>query len=70
MYAQSCPTLCNPVDCSLPGSFVHGISQQDPGEGCHLLLQRILPTQGPNGLPQLLQRQSGSLPLSHPNVHQ
>ena len=22
---QSCPTLCNPVDCSLPGSFVHRI---------------------------------------------
>ena len=25
--AQSCPTLCNPVDCSLPGSSVHGIFQ-------------------------------------------
>ena len=25
--AQSCPTLCNPVDCSLPGSPVHGILQ-------------------------------------------
>ena len=25
--AQSCPTLCDPVDCSLPGSSVHGISQ-------------------------------------------
>ena len=24
---QSCPTLCNPVDCSLLGSSVHGISQ-------------------------------------------
>ena len=24
---QSCLTLCNPMDCSLPGSFVHGISQ-------------------------------------------
>ena len=24
---QSCPTLCNPMDCSLPGSFVHGILQ-------------------------------------------
>ena len=22
---QSCPTLCNPMDCSLPGSSVHGI---------------------------------------------
>ena len=25
--AQSCPTLCNPVDCSLPGSSVHEILQ-------------------------------------------
>ena len=24
---QSCPTLCNPMNCSLPGSSVHGISQ-------------------------------------------
>ena len=25
--AQSCPTLCNPMDCNPPGSFVHGILQ-------------------------------------------
>ena len=25
--SQSCPTLCNPMDCGLPGSSVHGISQ-------------------------------------------
>ena len=24
---QSCPTLCDPIDSSPPGSFVHGISQ-------------------------------------------
>ena len=24
---QSCPTLCDPMDCSSPGSFVHGILQ-------------------------------------------
>ena len=24
---QSCLTLCNPMDCSPPGSSVHGISQ-------------------------------------------
>ena len=24
---QSCPTLCNPMDCGLPGSLVHGIFQ-------------------------------------------
>ena len=25
--AQSCPTLCDPKDCSLPGSSVRGIFQ-------------------------------------------
>ena len=24
---QSCPTLCDPVDCNLPGSSIHGILQ-------------------------------------------
>ena len=27
LVAQSCLTLCNPTDCSPPGSSVHGISQ-------------------------------------------
>ena len=26
-FALSCPTLCNPMDCSLPGSSIHGIFQ-------------------------------------------
>ena len=25
---QSCPTLCDPMDCSLPGSSVHRILQE------------------------------------------
>ena len=25
--SQSCVTLCNPMDCSLPGSSIHGIFQ-------------------------------------------
>ena len=25
--AQSCPTLCDPVDCSPPGPSIHGILQ-------------------------------------------
>ena len=25
---QSCPTLCDPMDCSLPGSSIHGIFQE------------------------------------------
>ena len=27
LTAQSCPTFCHPMDCSLPGSSVHGILQ-------------------------------------------
>ena len=27
LVIQLCPTLCNPVDCSPPGSSVHGIFQ-------------------------------------------
>ena len=27
LVAQSCPTLCDPMDCTLPGSSVHGIFQ-------------------------------------------
>ena len=25
LVAQLCPTLCDPMDCSLPGASVHGI---------------------------------------------
>ena len=28
LVAQSCPTLCDPMDCGLPGSSVHGIFYQ------------------------------------------
>ena len=28
MYARSCPTFCDPMGCSQPGSSVHGISQK------------------------------------------
>ena len=27
VVAKSCPTLCDPVNCSVPGSSVHGFSQ-------------------------------------------
>ena len=44
--AQSCPTLCDPMDCSPPGSSVHGNSpDKNTGVGCHVLLQGIFPTQ-------------------------
>ena len=35
--------LCNPTDCSPPGSSVHGIPG-NAGMGCHFLLQQVFPT--------------------------
>ena len=52
----SCPTLCNPMDRSPPGSFVHGILQARILEWVGWLLQGIFPTQGMNPhLPQCRQ---------------
>ena len=46
---QSCPTLCNTMDYSLPGSSVHGDSPgKNTGVGCHALFQGIFLTQGLN----------------------
>ena len=49
LVTQSCPTLCDLMDGSPPGSPVHGDS---PGKntrvGCHALLQGVFPTQGWN----------------------
>ena len=47
---QLCPTLCNPMDCSPPGSSVHGILQARILEwfAIYFVLQAIFPTQGWN----------------------
>ena len=46
---QSCPTLCDPMDCSLPGSSVHGISQARILEWAAVPTSRgFSPTQGLN----------------------
>ena len=50
-----CPTLCDPMDCSLGGSSVPGSLQaRISGVGCHALLQAIFPTQGLNLCPPVL----------------
>ena len=47
LVAQSCPTPCDPMDCCLPGSSVHGGSPgKNTGVGCHALLQGDLPSPG------------------------
>ena len=49
LIAQSCLTLCDPMDCSTPGSSVHEDSLgKNTGEGCNALLQEILPTPASN----------------------
>ena len=46
LVAQSCLTLCDPMDCSLPGSSVHGDSPgKNTGVGYQFLLQGIFQTQ-------------------------
>ena len=46
LVAQSCLTLCNPMDYTPPGSSVHGNSpSKNTGVNCHSLLQRIFLTQ-------------------------
>ena len=63
VHAQSCPTLCGPMDCSLPGSNIRGIFPgKNSGVGCHFFLQGILPTQGVNL--RFLHWQADSLLLS------
>ena len=48
-FAHFCLTLCGPMDCSPPGSSVHGDSPgKNAGVGCHSLFQGIFPTQESN----------------------
>ena len=49
LVTQSYLTLCDPMDCSLPDSTVHGDSPgKNTGVGFHALLQGIFPIQGLN----------------------
>ena len=64
--AQSYPTLCDPMDCSLPGFSVHGIfgfSRQEYWSGLPFPSPGIFPTQGSN--PGVLHCRQTLYPLSH-----
>ena len=65
---QSCPTLCDPTDCSPPGSSVHEISQGRILEWVAMPSSRgIFPSQRLNpSLLHLLHWQVGYLPLAPP----
>ena len=71
MYARSvtqpCPTLCDPMDYSLPRLLCPwDFPDKNTGVGCHFLFQRIFETQGMNlHLLSLLHWWVDSSPLSH-----
>ena len=62
--AWSCPTLCNPIDCSPPGFSVHGILQARILEWVAILLSRDLPNPGIE--PRSPALQEDSLPSEPP----
>ena len=67
--AQSCPTLCNPMDCSLPGSSIHRIFQAGVLEWVATAFSRDLPDPGIEPMspvaPAAPALQADSLPLNH-----
>ena len=65
--AQSCPTLCDPMDCSPPGSSVHGILQARILEWVAISSPGDLQTQGLN--PGLWHWRQTYYRLSHGEVH-
>ena len=64
LVVKSCPTLCNPTDCSPPGSSIHGISQVRILEWIAISFSRGLPDPGIKvGSPAL---KADSLPTEPP----
>ena len=68
VWAQSCPTLCNPMDYSPPGSCVHRVFLARILEWVAISFSRVnFLTQASNPrLQRPLHWQVDSLPLSHP----
>ena len=67
LIAESCPTPCDPLDCSPPGSSVRSISQARVLEGFAISFPRgsSPPRDRHHPRPCLLHWQVGSLPLNH-----
>ena len=67
--AQSYPTLCNPMDCSPPGSSVHGILQTRMLEWVAISSPRDLPNLGIQpGCPELKADSLPPEPLRKPTI--
>ena len=63
LFIELCMILCNPLDCSQPGSSVHGISQARILEWVAVSFSRG--SSQPRWNQCLLHGQADSLPLSH-----
>ena len=63
---QSCPTLCNPMDRSLPGSSVHGVLQARILERTAINSSRRSSLGSNSRLLHLLNWQASALPLASP----
>ena len=61
---QSCPTVCNPMDCSTPGFSFHGISREEQWSGLPLPSPRDFPE--PEIKPRSLALEADSLPSELP----
>ena len=69
--AQSCPTLCDPMDHSPPDPLSMGSPRQEYWSGCHLLLQGIFLTRVLNPcLFHLLHYKADSLTTAPPGKSQ
>ena len=68
LVAQSCPTLCDSMDCSLPGSPVHGILQTRMLEWVAIPFSGDLPNPGIKSKSPSLQ--ADSLPSDPPGKPQ
>ena len=66
LVAKSCPTLCDPMDCSPPGYCVHGFSRQEHWSGLPFPSPANLPDPGIKPMSPALQ--ADSLVLSHQTV--
>ena len=68
-HAQSCLTLCDPMDCNSPGSSVRGLfPEENTGVSCHFLLQKIYPNQGSLASPAVASGFFTTKPLGKPTI--
>ena len=70
LFAQLCLTLCNPMDCSWPGSPVHGVLQARMLEWVAIPFSGDLPNPGVEpGSPALQADSLPSEPPGSPHTH-